>query len=82
MSRGAPELWWRIRGWLAWFVVLNVLWLVLISAWVPAEEILGLFAAAIGGDGRGGGARAGAGRASGCVRGGCCGARAAVAGRA
>ena len=47
MSQGAPELWWRIRGWLAWFVVLNVLWLVLISAWVPAEEVLGLVAAAI-----------------------------------
>ena len=29
-------------------MVLNVLWLVLISAWVPAEEILGLVAAAIG----------------------------------
>jgi hypothetical protein len=37
----------RIVGWLAWFAVLNALWLVLIAAWVPAEEILGLFAAAI-----------------------------------
>jgi hypothetical protein len=37
----------RIVGWLAWFVLLNALWLVFISAWVVAEEILGLFAAAI-----------------------------------
>jgi multisubunit Na+/H+ antiporter MnhE subunit len=37
----------RIVGWLAWFVVLNVLWLVLIAAWVPAEEVLGLVASAI-----------------------------------
>ena len=37
----------RIVGWLAWFVALNALWLVLISAWVPEEEVLGLFAAAI-----------------------------------
>jgi hypothetical protein len=48
MSSGAPQLRWRIKGWLAWFVALNVLWLVLISAWVVEEEILGLFAAAIG----------------------------------
>ena len=39
---------WRLKGWLVWFVVLNVLWLILISAWVVEEEILGLFAAAIG----------------------------------
>lgn len=37
----------RIVGWLAWFAVLNVLWLVFIAAWVPAEEILGLVASAI-----------------------------------
>jgi multisubunit Na+/H+ antiporter MnhE subunit len=37
----------RIVGWLAWFVALNALWLVLIAAWVPAEEVLGLVAAAI-----------------------------------
>jgi multisubunit Na+/H+ antiporter MnhE subunit len=37
----------RIVGWLAWFVVLNALWLVLIAAWVPAEEVLGLVASAI-----------------------------------
>jgi hypothetical protein len=48
MSGGASQLRWRIRGWLAWFVVLNVLWLVFISAWVVAEEILGLAAAAVG----------------------------------
>ena len=48
MSGGARELRWRIKGWLAWFVALNVLWLVFISAWVVEEEILGLFAAAIG----------------------------------
>jgi hypothetical protein len=28
--------------------VLNVLWLVFIAAWVPEEEVLGLFAAALG----------------------------------
>jgi multisubunit Na+/H+ antiporter MnhE subunit len=44
----APQLRWRIKGWLAWFVVLNVLWLVFISAWVWSEAILGLFASAIG----------------------------------
>jgi multisubunit Na+/H+ antiporter MnhE subunit len=38
----------RVTGWLAWFAVLNVVWLVFISAWVLAEEILGLFAAAVG----------------------------------
>jgi hypothetical protein len=38
----------RVVGWLAWFAVLNVLWLILIAAWVPAEEVLGLFAAALG----------------------------------
>jgi hypothetical protein len=37
----------RVAGWLAWFAVLNVLWLVLISAWVLDEEILGLVASAI-----------------------------------
>jgi multisubunit Na+/H+ antiporter MnhE subunit len=37
----------RIVGWLAWFAVLNVLWLVFISAWVVEEEILGLVASAI-----------------------------------
>jgi multisubunit Na+/H+ antiporter MnhE subunit len=36
-----------VAGWLAWFAVLNVLWLVLISAWVVEEEILGLVASAI-----------------------------------
>lgn len=47
-SRTPPETRDRIAGWLAWFAVLNVLWLVLISAWVPEEAILGLFAAAVG----------------------------------
>jgi multisubunit Na+/H+ antiporter MnhE subunit len=37
----------RIVGWLAWFAALNALWLVLIAAWVPEEEVLGLVAAAI-----------------------------------
>jgi hypothetical protein len=37
----------RVAGWLAWFAALNVLWLVFISAWVPAEEVLGLFASAL-----------------------------------
>jgi multisubunit Na+/H+ antiporter MnhE subunit len=40
MTRG------RLAGWLAWFVALNVLWLVFISAWVWEEAILGLFASA------------------------------------
>ena len=34
--------------WLAWFAVLNVLWLVLISAWVIEEELLGLVGSAVG----------------------------------
>ena len=46
-SRTALETRDRIAGWLAWFAVLNVLWLVFISAWVPEEAILGLFAAAV-----------------------------------
>jgi hypothetical protein len=49
MSRGlgkAPHG--RVTGWLAWFAVLNVLWLIFISALVLEESILGLFAAAVG----------------------------------
>jgi multisubunit Na+/H+ antiporter MnhE subunit len=49
MSRGlgkAPRG--RVTGWLAWFAVLNVLWLIFISAWVLEEAILGLLAAAVG----------------------------------
>jgi hypothetical protein len=38
----------RVTAWLAWFAVLNVLWLVFISAWVLEEAVLGLFAAAVG----------------------------------
>jgi hypothetical protein len=41
MTRG------RIGAWLAWFVVLNALWLVFIAAWVLDEEVLGLVASAI-----------------------------------
>jgi hypothetical protein len=37
----------RVFGWLAWFVVLNALWLLFISAWVREEAILGLLAAAV-----------------------------------
>jgi hypothetical protein len=48
MRSTAPGLRWRVRGWLVWFAVLNLLWLVLISAFVWQEEILGLFAAALG----------------------------------
>ena len=47
-SRRAPKSRKRVAAWLGWFAALNVLWLVLISAWVPEEEILGLFAAAVG----------------------------------
>lgn len=36
-----------VRAWLIWFVALNLLWLALISSFVLAEEILGLFAAAL-----------------------------------
>jgi multisubunit Na+/H+ antiporter MnhE subunit len=43
----APKARRRVVGWLAWFAVLNVLWLVFISAWVVEEEILGLFASAL-----------------------------------
>jgi hypothetical protein len=38
----------RARSWLAWFGVLNVLWLVLISAFDTAETVLGIFASALG----------------------------------
>jgi hypothetical protein len=37
----------RIGAWLAWFLVLNALWLVFISAWVVAEAVLGVFASAV-----------------------------------
>jgi multisubunit Na+/H+ antiporter MnhE subunit len=37
----------RLRGWLIWFVALNALWLVFISAFVVAEEVLGVVASAI-----------------------------------
>lgn len=37
----------RVAGWLAWFAVLNLMWLVLISAWVPEEALLGVLASAI-----------------------------------
>jgi hypothetical protein len=37
----------RIAGWLAWFAVLNVLWLVFISAFVAAEALLGVVASAV-----------------------------------
>ena len=46
--RSAPQGSARLAAWLAWFAVLNVLWLVLISSLVLAEEILGLLAAALG----------------------------------
>ncbi len=36
-----------VRAWLIWFVVLNLLWLALISAWVTAEAVLGAFASAL-----------------------------------
>ena len=36
-----------VRAWLAWFAVLNLIWLALISAWVTAEAVLGLFASAL-----------------------------------
>jgi hypothetical protein len=48
MIRRPRDLSWRARGWLAWFVFLNLLWLVFISAWVVEEELLGLIAAAVG----------------------------------
>jgi multisubunit Na+/H+ antiporter MnhE subunit len=41
MTRG------RLAAWLAWFAALNVLWLVFISAWVWAEEVLGVVASAV-----------------------------------
>jgi hypothetical protein len=46
-SRVTNELRGRVAGWLGWFAVLNLLWLVLISAWLPEEAILGLFASAV-----------------------------------
>jgi hypothetical protein len=50
MTRGGSErhdVRGRVVGWLGWFAVLNLLWLVFISAWVLEEAILGLFAAAV-----------------------------------
>jgi hypothetical protein len=43
-ARGAHG---RVTGWLAWFAALNLLWLLLISAWIPEEAVLGLFASAV-----------------------------------
>jgi hypothetical protein len=37
----------RVRAWLAWFVAMNVLWLVFISAFVVAEAVLGVVASAV-----------------------------------
>jgi multisubunit Na+/H+ antiporter MnhE subunit len=37
----------RVAGWMAWFGVLNLVWLVFVSTWSLEEAILGLFAAAI-----------------------------------
>jgi multisubunit Na+/H+ antiporter MnhE subunit len=37
----------RIAAWLGWFAVLNALWLIFIATWVPAEEVLGVVAAAV-----------------------------------
>jgi hypothetical protein len=37
----------RVVGWLAWFAALNALWLVFISAFVVAEEVLGVVASAV-----------------------------------
>lgn len=36
-----------VRAWLIWFAALNLLWLALISSFVLAEEVLGLFASAL-----------------------------------
>ena len=36
-----------VRAWIGWFVALNLLWLLLISSFVVAEEVLGLFASAV-----------------------------------
>jgi multisubunit Na+/H+ antiporter MnhE subunit len=36
-----------VRAWIGWFVALNLLWLLLISSFVLAEEVLGLFASAV-----------------------------------
>jgi hypothetical protein len=50
MTRGGSErhdVRGRVVGWLGWFAVLNLLWLVFISAWVLEEAIIGLFAAAV-----------------------------------
>jgi hypothetical protein len=38
MSRRAVDLRWRAKGWPAWFAVLNLLWLVFISACALEEE--------------------------------------------
>ena len=37
----------RARTWLVWFACLNALWLILISAFVVEETVLGIFASAV-----------------------------------
>jgi multisubunit Na+/H+ antiporter MnhE subunit len=37
-----------VRAWITWFVLLNIAWYLLISTFVLAEEVLGLFASALG----------------------------------
>ena len=47
MTRGRETARGRVIAWLAWFAGLNLLWLLLISAWIPEEAVLGVFAAAL-----------------------------------
>lgn len=47
MKRGGTATGGRITWWLAWFAVLNLLWLVFISAWILEEAILGIIASAV-----------------------------------
>jgi multisubunit Na+/H+ antiporter MnhE subunit len=36
-----------VRAWIGWFVALNLLWLLLVSSFVVAEQVLGLAASAV-----------------------------------
>jgi multisubunit Na+/H+ antiporter MnhE subunit len=47
-SRTVPGSRGWLRSWFGWFAFLNLIWLVLISAFVVAETILGVFAALVG----------------------------------
>jgi hypothetical protein len=46
-GRRGPDWGRRARAWIVWFVCLNAIWLVLISAFVLEETLLGILASAV-----------------------------------